>query len=90
VFVATACPVPTVVTKPVATVTELVASSIGSPTKSYFSSPPELHRPTQAVPLVQRLADKLRARRLPGLPMLLRSPCGGIVSLIGRLASTAV
>jgi hypothetical protein len=36
------------------------------------------------------LADKLRARRLASLSMLHQSPCGGIVSLIGWLASLKV
>ena len=60
VFVATACAVVTVVTKPAGEVTEIIASEIASPTESWFSSPPELHRPTQAVPLVQRLAVQLQ------------------------------
>ena len=34
----------------------------------------------------ERLADKLRARRLLGLSMILRCPCGGIDSFIGLFA----
>ena len=60
-FGATACIAVTAVTKPGATVTEILASNIVSPPESCFPSPPELHRSTQAVPLVQRLAVKLQA-----------------------------
>jgi len=60
VFVATACPTATAVTKPVETITEILASDIAMLAESWFPSPPELHRPPQAVPLVQRLAVQQR------------------------------
>jgi hypothetical protein len=60
VFVATACPTATAVTKPVETITEILASDIAMPAESWFPSPPELHRPRQAVPRVQRLAVQQR------------------------------
>ena len=53
VFVATACPTVTAVTKPVETITEILASDIAMLAESWFLSPPELHRPRQAVPGVQ-------------------------------------
>jgi hypothetical protein len=52
-FVATACPGATAVTKPAAGVTGILASDIASSPESWFSSSPELLRSTQAVPLVQ-------------------------------------
>ena len=36
-----------------------------------------------------RFADKLRVRRLAGVPMILRCPCGGIVSFIGLFDGSA-
>ena len=60
VFVATACPTATAVTKPVAAVTEIIAGNIAMLAESWFLSPPELHRPRQAVPRVQRLAVQQR------------------------------
>ena len=60
VFVATACPAATVVTKPVETITEILASDIAMLAESWFLLPPELHRPPQAVPRVQRLAVQQR------------------------------
>jgi hypothetical protein len=60
VFVATACAVVTAVTKPAGGVTEIIASEIASPPKSWFSSPSELHRPTQAVAGVQRYGVQRR------------------------------
>jgi len=91
VFVATACPGATAVTKPVATITEILASNIASPAETWFPSPSELHRPTQAVPLVQRLAVQRRARRTSGSLMLLQFPFGGIVRCNGLFGgATAV
>ena len=60
VFVATACPTATAVPKPVETITEILASDIAMLAESWFLSPPELHRPRQAVPGVQRLAVQQR------------------------------
>ena len=62
VFVATACPAATAVAKPVETIIEILASDIAMLAESWFPSPPELHRPPQAVPRVQRFAVKLRSR----------------------------
>ena len=84
---ATACAVVTFVNKPAGAVTEIVAGEIASPAESWFTSSPELLRPTCAVPLVQRLAVQLQARRRFGLSMILRCLCGGIVSCNGLLAS---
>jgi len=46
VFAATACPAVTAVANPAATVTEILASDIASSAENWFSSPPELLRPT--------------------------------------------
>jgi hypothetical protein len=60
VFVAPACPTATGVIKPAATITEILASDIAMLAESWFPSAPELHRPRQAVPRVQRLAVQQR------------------------------
>ena len=52
-----------------------------------WSSPPELHPPQVAAPLVQRLAVQLQARRRVGLSILHQCPCGGIDSCNGMLDS---
>jgi hypothetical protein len=46
VFVATVCPAATAVTKPIEAITEILASDIASSAENWFSSPPELLRPT--------------------------------------------
>ena len=80
---ATACAAPAVTPEPDAVVATIVDSNIASTPESWFPSPPELLRSTQAVPLVQRFAVQRRARRTSGSLMLLQCPCGGIVRCNG-------
>ena len=79
VFVATACPAATAVAKPVETIIEILASDIAMPAESWFPSPPELHRPRQAVPLVQRFGVNARAA-VRGRPSR-STPCSTVLPI---------
>jgi hypothetical protein len=75
---ATACAAPAVTPEPDAVAAMIVDSNIASAAESWFPSPPEPHRPTQAVPLVQRLAVQLQARRRAGVSILHDIPAAGL------------
>ena len=82
-FAATACPAVTAVTKPAAAVTGIFASGIAKPVERWISSPPELLRSIQAVPLVQRFAVQRSGRRQAGAAILRRCLCGDQVRCNG-------